>query len=85
MRRKFTFNSTISDWLIHRDSSSVEYNAGSPTKLRLRNLAALCFVFDHTNPDGSSLLRERLDFFSVFTGLRASLPRGIVEKENREK
>ena len=29
--RKVTFNSTMSDWLIHRDSSSVEYNAGSPT------------------------------------------------------
>ena len=35
-------------------------------------MAALCYEGHH-------------DLFSVFTGLRASLPRGTVEKENREK
>ena len=30
--RKVTFNSTMSDWLNHRDSSSVEYNARSPNE-----------------------------------------------------
>ena len=80
----FTFNSTISDWLIHRDCSSVEYNVRSPTKLRLR-LAAMCFVFALTNPDRALCYEGRLDLFSVFTGLRASLPCGIVGKENREK
>ena len=58
VRRKFIFISIMSDWLIHRDSSSVEYNARRPSKLRLRNMAALCFVLHHTNPDGSSRLRR---------------------------
>ena len=30
--RKIIFNSAMGDWLIHEDGSSVEYNAGSPSK-----------------------------------------------------
>ena len=30
--RKIIFHSVMGDWLIHRDSSSVEYNARNPTK-----------------------------------------------------
>ena len=43
--RKVTFNSAMDDWFIYRDSSSVEYNAGIPTKTS--PVAAFCFGFDY--------------------------------------
>ena len=76
----------MSDWLIHRDSSSVEYDAGSPNETSLKKSCSHVFCVCSRQILTAALCYEgRLDLFSVFTGLRASLPRRLVEKENREK
>ena len=47
----------MGDWLIHRDSLSVEYNAGSPPKTSPEEILQLFVLGLITmNPDGSPLL-----------------------------
>ena len=55
--REVTFSPVMSVWLIHRDSSPVEYNAGSPTTTSpAKSCSSLLWVWSQRIPDGSPLL-----------------------------
>ena len=84
MIRKFVFISAMGDLLIHRDSSSVNT---TPTNenfaCEILQLFVLALIT--LNPDSSPLLEEHHDLFSVFSGLRAGLPRGIWERRTEKR